>query len=161
MFYQSTTVKEKILREVSNFLERELRKKYNMLETRYDSDNKMRVYKRPVIMDDELAYNHAEKGCAYITKSGHTCLIKLEKDYEIYISFDWVFEGDLKLHLILKSYRIGVVQPSDKEKVYTSYFYSDKEKKLSERIEDELISDLKQTLKMEKDDWKRIETKWS
>ena len=158
MFYQSTTVKEKILREVSEFLERYLRKEYK-LKTEWDEDKKMKVYERGVV-NNELAYSRTEKGCAYITKSGNTCLIKLEKDYEIYISFDWEFEGDLNLHLVLKSYRIGVCQPSDKEKVYTSYFYSDKEKKLSEKIEDELINDLQQALGMEKDDWKRIETKF-
>ena len=149
MFYQSTTVKEKILREVSEFLERELRRKYNLLETN----------ERPVIMDDKQAYNGIEKGCIYITESGYSCFIKLEKDYEIYTHFDWAYEGDLNLHLILKSYRIGVIQNSSKERIYTSYFYSDKEKKLSERIEDELISDLQQALRMKKEDWRRMEKK--
>jgi hypothetical protein len=159
MFYQSTTVKEKILREVSEFLERYLRKKYDLFETRWDSDNKTRVYERPVIMDNKQAYNGIEKGCVYITESGYSCFVKLEKNYEIYIHFDWAYEGDLNLHLILKSYRIGVIQDSSKERIYTSYFYSDKEKKLSERIEDELINDLQQALGMEKDDWKRMEKK--
>lgn len=158
MFYQSTTVKEKILREVSEFLERYFKKEYDTLENKCDEENKTKMYEHG-IMSNELAYYHAEKGCAYITESGHTCLIKLKKDYEIYISFDWKFEGDLKLHLVLNSYRIGAVQPSDREKEYTSYFYSDKEKRLSERIEDELISDLKQALKMKKEDWKRMEEK--
>lgn len=156
MFYQSTTVKEKILREVSEFLERHFKKEYD--ENNCDEDEKMKMHEHGII-NNELAYHHAEKGCAYITKSGGTCLIKLEKDYEIYISFDWKFEGDLKLHLILNSYRIGVVQPSDREKEYTSYFYSDKEKKLSEKIEDELINDLQQVLRLEKEDWKRMEKK--
>lgn len=159
MFYQSTTVKEKILREVSEFLERDLRRKYNLLETKWDEYSKEIVYERPVIMYDKQAYNGTEKGCVYISESGYSCFIKLEKDYEIYIHFDWAYEGDLNLHLILKSYRIGVIQNSNKERIYTSYFYSDKEKKLSERIEDELISDLQQALRMKKEDWKRMEKK--